>query len=129
MSAHSEEDPELIEAAPTVLVAGPDAAGQRLDQWLAASLGPDMSRSRVQMLIRQGAVSINGKPVDETKRKMAVGESASTSASRCWLDIPPAGIACAPIWQAASKAVQKPRNGPNEKANKMRSACPTRAPA
>lgn len=41
--------------APTVLVTGADAAGQRLDQWLAASLGPDMSRSRVQMLIRQGA--------------------------------------------------------------------------
>ncbi len=79
MSAHSEEDPELIEAAPTVLVAGPDAAGQRLDQWLAASLGPDMSRSRVQMLIRQGAVSINGKPADETKRKMAVGESVSVA--------------------------------------------------
>ena len=59
-----------------MLVAGADAAGQRLDQWLAASLGPDMSRSRVQMLIRQGAVSINGKPVDETKRKMSAGENA-----------------------------------------------------
>ena len=81
MSAHSEEDPELIEAAPTVLVAGPDAAGQRLDQWLAASLGPDMSRSRVQMLIRQGAVSINGKPVDETKRKMIANKLSKVSPS------------------------------------------------
>lgn len=54
MSAHNEEAPELIgdqltEAAPAVLIAGEDASGQRLDQWLAASLGPDMSRSRVQM--------------------------------------------------------------------------------
>ncbi|TIM96966.1 MAG: RluA family pseudouridine synthase [Mesorhizobium sp.] len=79
MSAHSEEAPELIEAEPTVLVAGADAAGLRLDQWLAASLGPDMSRSRVQMLIRQGAVSVDGKPVDETKRKMAPGESVSVT--------------------------------------------------
>ncbi|RNJ43677.1 RNA pseudouridine synthase [Mesorhizobium erdmanii] len=82
MSAHNEEAPELIEdrfmaAEPTVLVVGADAAGQRLDQWLAASLGPDMSRSRVQMLIRQGAVSVDGKPADETKRKMSAGESVS----------------------------------------------------
>ena len=60
-----------------MLEAGAEAAGQRLDQWLAAALGPDMSRSRVQMLIRQGAVSIDGKPVDETKRKMSVGERVS----------------------------------------------------
>src|SRR6476660_4242142 len=84
MSAHNEEAPEVIEdrfmaAEPTVLVVGADAAGQRLDQWLAASLGPDMSRSRVQMLIRQGAVSINGKPVDGTKRKMTAGESVSVA--------------------------------------------------
>ncbi|MER8904669.1 RluA family pseudouridine synthase [Mesorhizobium sp. M0772] len=83
MSAHNEETPELIEAgqfieaAPTVLEAGAEAAGQRLDQWLASALGPDMSRSRVQMLIRQGAVSIDGKPVDETKRKMSAGERVS----------------------------------------------------
>ena len=76
MSAHSEEtQTEFIEAEPTVLEAGADAAGQRLDQWLAASLGPDMSRSRVQMLIKQGAVTIDGKPVDETKRKMSAGET------------------------------------------------------
>ncbi|WP_292322841.1 S4 domain-containing protein, partial [Mesorhizobium sp.] len=60
-----------------VLEAGADAAGQRLDQWLAAKLGPDISRSRVQALIRQGAVSIAGKPVQEVKRKMAAGERVS----------------------------------------------------
>ncbi|MDX8537841.1 RluA family pseudouridine synthase [Mesorhizobium abyssinicae] len=74
MSAHSEETQQFIEAAPIVLQAGGDAVGQRLDQWLAGQLGPDMSRSRVQMLIRQGAVSIGGKVVEEAKRKMSAGE-------------------------------------------------------
>ncbi|NDU79370.1 RNA pseudouridine synthase, partial [Actinomadura sp. DSM 109109] len=68
-----------MEATPTVLEAGADAAGQRLDQWLAGKLGPDMSRSRVQMLIRQGAVSSDGKPVEETKRRMSAGENVSVA--------------------------------------------------
>ncbi|MDX8523264.1 RluA family pseudouridine synthase [Mesorhizobium sp. MSK_1335] len=84
MSAHNEDTPILIgdeladdesaagEAA--VLEAGADAAGQRLDQWLAARLGPELSRSRVQALIKQGAVSIAGKPVLEAKRKLTAGE-------------------------------------------------------
>ena len=79
MTAHNEEVQDLIEAesaggAALALEADADAAGQRLDQWLAGKLGPDLSRSRVQMLIRQGAVSVDGKPVDETKRKMTAGE-------------------------------------------------------
>jgi 23S rRNA pseudouridine1911/1915/1917 synthase len=79
MSAHSEDRTGLIEAgaaeAGTIaLDAGADAAGQRLDQWLAARLGPDLSRSRVQALIRQGAVSIGGAIVTEVKRKLAAGE-------------------------------------------------------
>jgi len=87
MSAHSEEASRLIEDRLTgndltaggsvTLEAGPDAAGQRLDQWLASQLGPDMSRSRVQMLIKQGAVRIGGKIVEEAKRKMAAGEHVS----------------------------------------------------
>jgi 23S rRNA pseudouridine1911/1915/1917 synthase len=67
----------LAGGEPRVFEAGADAAGQRLDQWLAARLGPELSRSRVQALIRQGAVSIAGKPVSETKRKMAAGERVS----------------------------------------------------
>ena len=57
------------------LTVGADAAGQRLDQWLAASLGADFSRSRVQALIKQGAVSVGGKPVSEPKRKMVAGDA------------------------------------------------------
>lgn len=77
MSAHNEETRQFIEAAPIVLQADADAAGQRLDQWLAGKLGPDMSRSRVQTLIKQGAVKIGGRLVDQTKRKMAAGDLVS----------------------------------------------------
>lgn len=69
MTAHNEADAGL-----KVLTAGPDAAGQRLDQWLAAALGPDVSRSRVQALIKQGAVTLSGKVANEPKRKLAGGE-------------------------------------------------------
>jgi 23S rRNA pseudouridine1911/1915/1917 synthase len=51
-----------------------DAGGERIDQWLAARLGPDLSRSRIQALIREGAVSVNGAPVAEPKRKLAAGD-------------------------------------------------------
>ncbi|MBU2146426.1 MAG: RluA family pseudouridine synthase [Alphaproteobacteria bacterium] len=66
----SEADDGLI-----VFEAGADAGGLRLDQWLTRELGGDYSRSRVQALIRQGAVSIGGVPVTETKRKLAPGDS------------------------------------------------------
>ena len=36
-----------------------DAAGQRLDQWLAAQI-PDISRVRVQQLIEQDKITVNG---------------------------------------------------------------------
>lgn len=39
----------------------PIAAGQRLDRFLAERL-PELSRSRVQALIKEGAVLLNGKP-------------------------------------------------------------------
>ncbi len=50
-----------------VLEAGADAAGQRLDQWLATALGADFSRNRVQALIRQGAVQVGGNVVTEAQ--------------------------------------------------------------
>src|SRR5687767_10637011 len=58
-----------------------------------------------------------------------LGCSVSIIARRAWLDMPPAGMQCAPIWHADSKAVQNPRNGPNENGNKMRSPESTRAAA
>jgi 23S rRNA pseudouridine1911/1915/1917 synthase len=49
------------------------AAGVRLDRWLAATLAPALSRSRVQALIRDGAVAVDGEVVTEPKRKLAPG--------------------------------------------------------
>ncbi len=74
MSAHSERPGELI-GVPRTLKADAGAAGQRLDQWLAAQLAPDLSRSRVQALMKQGAVSVGGKTVTETKYKLAAGDA------------------------------------------------------
>ncbi|WP_309082591.1 RluA family pseudouridine synthase [Chelativorans sp.] len=56
------------------LLADQDAEGKRLDQWLAAALAPDLSRSRVQTLIREGRVMLNGEAVTEPKRKVSAGE-------------------------------------------------------
>ena len=75
MAAPDNEDTEeMIGAAPIELKAGEDAAGQRLDQWLAAQLAPELSRSRIQALIKQGAVRIGGQRIDEVKRKLAAGD-------------------------------------------------------
>ena len=56
-----------------VFTAGPEAEGLRLDLWLAGALGADYSRNRVQGLIRQGAVRVDGKPASEPRHKMAAG--------------------------------------------------------
>lgn len=58
-----------------VLTVGPDDAGQRLDQWLAARLAPDLSRSRIQSLIKQGAVVLDTKPATEARHKLKSGET------------------------------------------------------
>ena len=55
-------------------VAGADATGQRLDQVLAAAAGPDLSRSRVQGLIKAGHVTVGGRTVTEPKAKLSGGE-------------------------------------------------------
>ncbi|MGB3387867.1 MAG: RluA family pseudouridine synthase [Pseudaminobacter sp.] len=59
-----------------------DAAGLRLDQWLAARLGGEFSRSRLQALIRQGAVRLNGRIVDEPRHKLSAGDAVE-------LELPP----------------------------------------
>jgi 23S rRNA pseudouridine1911/1915/1917 synthase len=56
------------------LTAGPDAAGRRLDQWLAEQLSPDLSRSRIKSLIEAGTVTINSQRVLEAKRKLKDGD-------------------------------------------------------
>lgn len=56
-----------------VLEVNSGSAGMRLDQWLAKRLAPELSRSRVQSLIREGSVSVNGSPAREPKEKVAEG--------------------------------------------------------
>ena len=62
-------------AARKAFQADDTARGERLDQWLAGQVGPELSRSRVQALIRDGAVLVDGQPATETKRKLAGGET------------------------------------------------------
>ncbi len=50
-----------------------EAAGQRLDQFLAAQL-EGVSRSRVQLLMEQGAVRVDGAP-EKASLKLRGGES------------------------------------------------------
>lgn len=52
--------------------AAPEAKGLRLDQYLAQAI-PDISRSRVQLLIENDQVRINGKPA-KAKLKLEGGE-------------------------------------------------------
>lgn len=52
---------------PQVLAATPDDAGARLDQFLVAHL-PDVSRVRVQQLVDEGKITVNGKQVKPSLR-------------------------------------------------------------
>ena len=53
--------------------AAPEAAGLRLDQYLAQAI-PDISRARVQLLIEHGQVRVNGQP-PKAKLKLQGGEA------------------------------------------------------
>lgn len=54
------------------LVAAPEAAGERLDKWLAGQFD-DLSRSRIQVLIREGAVTSNGRALLDPKEPVQCG--------------------------------------------------------
>ena len=57
-----------------VLTVPPESAAARLDQWLASTLGGELSRSRLQDLIRQGAVSVGRRVVTEPRHKVRAGD-------------------------------------------------------
>jgi 23S rRNA pseudouridine1911/1915/1917 synthase len=65
-----------------VLTAGEEASG-RLDVWLAAEFGDDLSRSRLKALIKEGAVTLNGAPATDPHKKIRPGDTVV-------VDIPPA---------------------------------------
>ena len=54
-----------------------EATGQRLDQWLAAQELLDLSRSRIQALIKEGQVFIDEFPVSSAKQKLRSGQEIS----------------------------------------------------
>ena len=56
-----------------------ESAGTRLDAFLAKAAGTSLSRSRVQALIADGQVAVDGAPVLSVKRKVAEGETVSIS--------------------------------------------------
>ena len=62
-----------------VLTAAPEDAGLRLDAFLALRL-PDFSRSRIQQLLEQGCILVEGKP-GKKNRRLSPGE-------RILLDLP-----------------------------------------
>jgi len=72
-----------MSAAPRTvrLTAGPDAAGQRLDRFLADAIGT-LSRSRVKALIESGAVARDGTPAREPAEAVRAGAAYT-------LDLPP----------------------------------------
>ena len=54
------------------LLAPAEAAGARLDKWLADA-GTGMSRSRLRVLIEEGRVTANGQPATDASAKVIAG--------------------------------------------------------
>jgi len=52
------------------ITVGPGEKGERLDTWLSMKL-PDISRSRIQALIKNGCVTLNGRKSVKTHAKVA----------------------------------------------------------
>jgi len=65
---------------PESLIVEPGAAGRRLDLWLAAKL-PGVSRTRLQALVAEGHVSVDGRAVKASTRLKA--------GQRVVVDVPP----------------------------------------
>jgi 23S rRNA pseudouridine1911/1915/1917 synthase len=81
----------LAPDAVSTLDVPPDAAGMRLDRWLAQSL-PAFSRSRLQGLIVTGEVRLDGQVVDDCGHRLKPGQ-------RIDLVVPPP-VAAEPVGQA-----------------------------
>ncbi len=60
---------------PEILQAGAEAAGERLDSFLAKSL-PELTRSAAQRLIENGRVAVDGRPAVKSCR-LSGGEAVS----------------------------------------------------
>ena len=78
-------DDESEDGTVHTLTVAPSQAGSRLDRWLAESL-PELSRSRLQALIDEGALRAGETAVTSASRKVKEGETFS-------LTVPPAAPA------------------------------------
>jgi 23S rRNA pseudouridine1911/1915/1917 synthase len=65
--------PDQRAAQTHTVLAGPDHAGWRLDRFLAAGL-PDFSRSRLQQLLEEGAVSSGARTIKDANHRVKPGE-------------------------------------------------------
>src|SRR5690348_14974548 len=60
------------EPSPLTITAPAEAAGARLDKWLADA-GTGMSRSRLRVLIEEGRVTADGRPATDASAKVVAG--------------------------------------------------------
>ncbi len=74
-----DRSPNATGASVTIRL-GPEAAGQRIDRALAAAaeggIGPPLSRTRLQALIAEGCVSLDGIVITDPKHKAQTGAEA-----------------------------------------------------
>ncbi|HVY90113.1 MAG TPA: RluA family pseudouridine synthase [Hyphomonadaceae bacterium] len=85
LAAHRDESMTATSPSNPVVSAGADAAGARLDKWLAES-GLGLSRSRLRVLIEEGRVTANGVAITDPSAKVIVGAVYS-------IDLPPPAAA------------------------------------
>lgn len=64
----------LEQSGAVTLAVGPDQAGLRLDKALAVLAG-EISRARLQQVIKEGGVQLNGSVVSDGSRKVAEGDT------------------------------------------------------
>jgi 23S rRNA pseudouridine1911/1915/1917 synthase len=72
LAAHRDESMTTDTPLSQTLIAPAEAAGTRLDKWLAEA-GTGMSRSRLRVLIEEGRVTLNGQPATDASAKVIPG--------------------------------------------------------
>jgi 23S rRNA pseudouridine1911/1915/1917 synthase len=73
-SSMEEQSQDTVLGEMEVLIVPHEAAGKRVDLFISANAPDDISRARVQALVRKGLVTINGERPRGTSTKIAVGD-------------------------------------------------------
>ncbi|MEM9123712.1 MAG: RluA family pseudouridine synthase, partial [Pseudomonadota bacterium] len=82
---------EALDAAPVPLIVPAEAAGARIDRWIAET-DPTLSRSRVKVLLGEGAIRLNGVAAPSPSVKLKQGDAIE-------IDLP-APVPASPVPQA-----------------------------